>query len=35
MQVLGLSVQISYTFLYMMAKLGFRLLCTQSLKGLV
>ena len=35
MRVLGLSVQISWTFLYMTAKLGLRLLCTQSLKGLV
>ena len=35
MRVLGLPVQISLTFLYMTAKPGLRLLCTQSLKGLV
>ena len=33
MRVLGLSVQISQTILYMTAKLGLRLLCTQSWRG--
>ena len=35
MLVLGLSVQIFKTFLYITVKLGLLLLCTQSLRGLV